>query len=204
MRSLVPRVIATVTGIILLASVLITNHLLGIVSQVLLGWIITLAGVAGLLGILNLLAVHADRVRTEKPDWVNSVVLLVAFTGVFIAGFILKPGHHFYTSMVSAVIVPVETSLLALLSISLAVAIIRAIRPGIQFVTILFIGSAMFFLWAATGFVPFQNDNQTQMLLSFFNTIPLGGACGILLGVGLGSLTAGIRTIIRPGAQAGE
>ena len=119
-------------GLILLAGYFIQNPVLDTIRGWLLSWIITLAGVAGVLGIINLISVHAGKVRAERRDWGNSLILIIAFAAVFIIGVLLKPDHPFFNSMVSAVVVPVEASLLALLSVTLAVALIRAIRPGIS------------------------------------------------------------------------
>jgi len=202
MRWIVWRILILTTALILLAGVFFNGPILREINQILLSWIITIAGVAALLGIFNLLKVHSGRVRQERTDWVNSVVLLFSFTGIFITGILLKPNHPVYVSLVNAIITPVETSLLALLAITLIVALIRAIRPGINGTTVIFITSAVLFLWAATGFVPFQEARQSQLVLSFFNTLPIGGARGILLGVGLGSLTTGIRALLRPGQKA--
>ncbi len=197
MKIRLAQILAAVVGLVLLAGYFIRNPILETIRGWLLGLIITLAGVAGLIGIINLISVHAAKVRAEKRDWGNSLILILAFAGVFIAGMILKPDHPFFTSLISAVVVPVEASLLALLSVTLAVALIRAIRPGISLMSIMFICSALLFIWAGTGFVPLQDQNFIQPVLSFLNTLPLGGARGILIGVGLGSLTVGVRTLIK-------
>lgn len=196
------HILTAIVGLILLAGYFIQNPVLDSIRGWLLGWIITLAGVAGILGIINLLSVHASRVRAERRDWGNSLILIIAFIAVFIAGILLKPDHPFFTTMVNSVVVPVETSLLALLSVTLAVALIRAVRPGISILSIIFIVSALIFLWAGTGFVPFQEVKFIQQVLSLLNTLPLGGARGILIGVGLGSLTVGIRTLLKAEQKA--
>lgn len=197
------QMLAAVVGLILLAGYFINIPQLESIRGILLGWVITLVGLAGLIGIINLISVHAGKVRAERRDWGNSLILIVAFAVVFITGMILKPDHAFFTSMISAIVVPVEASLLALLSVTLSVALIRAIRPGINILSIIFIASAMIFIWAGTGFIPFQDLKFIQPLLSFLNTLPLGGARGVLIGVGLGSLTVGIRTLVRIETRAG-
>ena len=202
MKITLTHILVAVVGLILLAGYFIQNPALDSIRGWLLSWIITLAGVAGVIGIFNLLSVHSGRVRSERRDWGNSLILLIAFAGVFITGVILKPAHPFFTAMVNAVVVPVETTLLALLSVTLAVALIRAMRPGISILSVIFIASALIFIWAGTGFIPFQDQKFIQPLLSFLNTLPLGGARGILIGVGLGSLTVGIRTLIRTDQKA--
>lgn len=159
----------------------------------LLDWAITLAGVAGLVGIVNLLSVHSLRIRDEKPGWVQSLVLILGFAATFVIGMLFKPSHPLFQRMVSSIQFPVEASLLALLSVTLAVAIIRAIRPGMNQASLIFIVVVLVFIWAGTGFIPFQGSTVVQSILSFLNTLQLGGARGILLGIALGGITTAVR-----------
>lgn len=161
-----------------------------------LNWAVTLSGVAALVGIVNLLNVHSLRIREEKPGWFNSLVVILGFAASFLLGMFFKPSSAFFQRMVSSIQFPIEASLLAVLSITLAVAIIRAIRPGMNRASLLFILIVLVFLWAATGFVPFEQGRAVQPILTFLNTLQIGGARGILIGVGLGALTTGIRALL--------
>jgi hypothetical protein len=178
---------------IVLAAYFLPLPQIQIMRDFLLDWAITLAGVAGLVGIVNLLSIHSLRIRDEKPGWIQSLVVILGFTTAFVIGMLFKPSHPLFQRMVTSIQFPVEASLLALLSITLAVALIRAIRPGMNRASLIFISVVIVFIWAGTGFIPFQGSSLVQSILSILNTLQLGGARGILLGVALGGITTGIR-----------
>lgn len=203
MRSRILAILTPLAAVLLLAGVFLQTPVVQAMSRTLLGWVITLAGVAGLIGIGSLLASHTRRVANGQKDWFYSLIALLSFSAILTLGLVLKPADTFYTSLVAAILVPIETSLLALLVVSLVAALIRMLRPGMDLHSALFFFSAVVFLWAATGFVPFERSAGIQVVLTLFNTIPLGGARGLLLGIGLGSLMAGWRTLIRP-TQGGQ
>jgi len=203
-RATLSWVVVILTGVVILGGYFLPITPLQQVRFILIDIAITLAGVATLVGVVNLLSVHSARVRDEKPDWFNSVVLVVAFAGVFIFGLVFKPSHPVFLRFVNSIQFPVEASLLALLSITLAAALVRAIRPGMNKASILFIAAVLVFIWAATGFIPFQANKSIQPVLSFLNTLQIGGARGMLLGIGLGALTAGLRVIIGKDIPSGK
>jgi hypothetical protein len=162
---------------------------------VLLDWAVIILGAASLVGVINLLRVHARKVQQEDAGWVNSIFMLTAFVVVVGFGLWVGPGNMTYTRAVNGIMIPIESSLLALLAVTLATAIIRAFKPTISYTSIVFILSGLFFLWAGTGFIPFQETPAVQQVLTVFNTLPIGGARGLLLGIALGSLTTGIRAL---------
>jgi hypothetical protein len=198
MRSIILTVITPLVAVILLAGVFWHAPFVQTVSNTLLGWIITLAGAAGLIGIGSLLAAHTRKVAKGQKGWFYSLTALLSFSAIFTLGLVLRPADALYSALVAAILVPVEASLLALLAITLIAALIRMLRPGMGFHSVLFFFSAVIFLWAATGFIPFERTAKIQEVLTFFNTLPLGGARGLLLGIGLGSLLTGLRTLFRP------
>lgn len=204
MKRILPWAIVILSGIIILAGYFVASPPFQQVRSILLDIAITLAGIATLVGVINLITVHSQKVRDEKPDWFNSVVLIVAFGGTTVFGLLFKPSHPIFTQLVASIQFPVEASLLALLSITLAAAMVRAIRPGMNKASLLFIAAVLVFIWAATGFIPFQSSKMMQSVASFLNTLQIGGARGMLLGIGLGALTTGLRVLIGKDIPAGK
>ncbi len=204
MKRILPWAIVILSGIIILAGYFVASPPFQQVRSILLDIVITLAGIATLVGVINLITVHSQKVRDEKPDWFNSVVLIVAFGGTTVFGLLFKPSHPIFTQLVASIQFPVEASLLALLSITLAAAMVRAIRPGMNKASLLFIAAVLVFIWAATGFIPFQSSKVMQSVASFLNTLQIGGARGMLLGIGLGALTTGLRVLIGKDIPAGK
>jgi hypothetical protein len=195
MRSALSKAVTLSIGILVLAGYFVpVQPLLGI-RTVLLDWAVIILGAASLVGVINLLRVHARKVQQEDAGWVNSIFMLTAFVVVVGFGLWVGPGNMTYTRGVNGIMIPIESSLLALLAVTLATAIIRAFKPTISYTSIVFILSGLFFLWAGTGFIPFQETPAVQQVLTVFNTLPIGGARGLLLGIALGSLTTGIRAL---------
>ncbi len=196
--------VVIIISLAILAGYFVPYPPLQAIRYLLIDWAITLAGVATIIGVINLVIVHAAKVREEKPDWFNSMVLLMAFGATFIFGMIFKPSHPAFNHLVTSIQFPIEASLLALLSVTLIAALIRAIRPGMNGASILFIAAVLIFLWAGVGLIPLQTNTILQPVLTFLNTIQIGGTRGILLGIALGALVTGLRLIIGRDLPSGK
>jgi hypothetical protein len=122
-------------------------------QALLLGWAVILAGVALLVGILNLVSVHWHkmRARERKERDPYSALLLIAFAVTLVAGLILTPLHPQYRQVVISIQAPVEISLLAILAISLAYASLRLFQRRGGFMATVFIASVIFFLVVSSG-----------------------------------------------------
>lgn len=91
---------------------------------------------------------------------------------------------------------PIESSLMALLSVILAYACIRLLRRRANPFSIIFVATVLLVL-LATGPLFGYNLPGLQELRSWIALVPAAaGARGILLGVALGTITAGLRIIM--------
>ena len=88
-----------------------------------------------------------------------------------------------------------ETSLLALLAISLTYTSLRLLQKRKDRMAWIFVISTLVYLIATGGYLGMLAGDGQGGFASFINTLPLAGARGILLGVGLGSLTTGLRIV---------
>ncbi len=115
----------------------------------------------------------------------------------FIIALALTPQNPLVQAIVlNGVIIPVETALLALLTVSLLYAAIRLLQKRLDVMSVLFIlTAALLFLGSAT--LPFGDIPIVGTLLRPWVTQiwALGGARGILIGVSLGALLTGIRVL---------
>jgi hypothetical protein len=198
MRSPVAASIAIGIGLIVLLSYFIQIPLLQHLQTLLLGWAVILAGVALLIGILNLVSVHWRKMRgTDRQRDPYSAVLLLAFAATLVAGFILTPLHDQYRQVVLSIQAPVEISLLAILAVSLAYASLRLFQRRGGFMATVFVVSVLFFLVVSSGI--FGDPSAGPLSSGFFGTfnrLPIAGARGILLGIALGSVTTGLRILL--------
>lgn len=186
--------IAIATGILVLLGYFLPQAI-GI-QTLLLNWAIILAGVAALVGIFNLITVHTDKIRRAEKGSVYSALLVIALAATFIIGIILRPQHQAMQVLLNGIILPVEATLMGLLTVSLLYAAIRLLHRRADVMGVVFLLTAvLIFIGSAT--LPFGD-------MPVFGTLvrpwvaqiwALGGARGILIGVALGTLTTGLRVL---------
>ena len=166
------------------------------VQTLLLNWAIILAGAAALVGIFNLVSVHADKIRRQEKGSTNSALLLMALIITFLFAMILHPDHSTMKIVLSGIIIPVEASLMGLLTISLLYAAIRLLRRRADLMSIVFLVTALLLILGSAT-LPFGNMPVLGTFMHPWITqvLALGGARGILIGVALGTLTTGLRVL---------
>ena len=186
--------IAIAAGLIVLISYFVPA--LAMLQSALLNWAIILAGMAALVGVFNLISVHGDKVRRREKGNIYSAVLLVSLFASFIFGIALGPDHPDIRLLVTTVIVPVETALMALLSVTLLYASIRLLRRRTDVMSIVFLLTAVLML-VASATLPFVEIIPLNDFIRPWiqQVLALGGARGILIGVALGTLTTGLRVL---------
>lgn len=166
------------------------------IQSLLLSWAVILAASASLVGIFNLLAVHLNKVRKGEKGALYSAVLVLAMLAAFAGGLILRPEHAAMRILVNGVIIPVEASLMALLTVSLIYAAIRLLRRRVDLMSISFLITAVLVLFGSAT-LPSGNIPVLGTLIQPWvsQVLALGGARGILIGVALGTLTTGLRVL---------
>lgn len=188
-------IIAITVGILVLLGYFLPQA--AIFQVILLDWAIILAGSAALIGIFNLLNVHADKVRRRAKDGVYSAILILGLFATFIFALFLKPQNIYVQAFIlKGIIISVEASLMALLTVSLLYAAVRLLRRRTDLMSIVFIVvAALIFLGSAT--LPFGDIPLFGTLVRPWvsQVLALGGARGILIGVALGTLTTGLRVL---------
>jgi hypothetical protein len=196
-RRTVAAAIAMSVGLIILLGYFFPSSLLVSVRLELVQWAVILAGVAVLVGIGNLFSVHYQKVRRREKGSVYSIVLLVAMLATLFVGVVAGPSHAWMQAAVETIILPVEASLMALLAVTLVYASIRLLRRRADFMSSIFLGTAALTLLAsvslpAIGEIPILSD----WICPWLTYGPAaGGARGLLIGVALGALTTGLRTL---------
>jgi len=186
--------IAIIAGLIVLIGYFVPA--LAGVQGILLNWAIILAGVAALVGVFNLISVHGDKIRRREKGSVYSALLLITLVATFLFGIALGPDNSNMRLLVSAVIVPVEATLMALLSVTLLYASFRLLRRRADLMSIIFLVTAVLML-IASATLPFGEIGPLNEVIRPWiqQVLALGGARGILIGVALGTLTTGLRVI---------
>jgi hypothetical protein len=187
--------VAIVTGLLVLAGYIVPIPFLVSLRTLLLGWAVILVAVATLVGIINLFRVHWNKATLREGHDYYSIIFLVAFLLTVAAGAVLGPTNPNFQQAVLSIQVPAESSLMALLAIVLAYASLRLLQNRRGILAVLFVFSAVIFLFLSSGLLagvasPFKE------IIDLLNRLPVAGARGILLGIALGSLVAGLRILM--------
>ncbi len=188
--------VAILSGLLILLGYFLPENFSALRSlqTLLLGWAALVAAAAVLVGIINLVfGVHWKRLRAAQNKDYYSPFLILAFLVTAGLGLAFGPDHPQFQQVVLSIQAPVETSLLAMLAVSLVFAAFRLFRQRRGWIGWAFILSAVFFIAASS--VVLLGDPALAPLQVLYQLFPAAGARGLLIGIALGSLTAGLRVL---------
>lgn len=161
-----------------------------------LQWAMLLAATALLLGLLNLAQVHYQRIRSREQT-LHSALLLVAMLVTFVVTLLQGSDSVSAEWIFNYLIVPVETSLMAVLAVSLTLAAARMFQQRTDLMNIVFIGTLLLLLLGAGPLFGVELPYFTRVLSPYINNVLAVGAMrGLLIGVALGTITTGVRALI--------
>lgn len=199
--SVAPTVITGIAGFLVLFSYILPQAQ-GLIElrTILINMAVMVASVALLLGFLRLLNFHWLRFRQRR----NGYSLLAVLTAVIV--FVLLFAERVLNSnqpvanlvannvVFDIIIVPIQSSLGALLAVFLAAAAVRMARRRRTWGTLWFLVSAVVVL--ITQIPPTVGAaNFLQPIRDLLNALAMGGLRGLLLGVALGTLAVAFRVL---------
>jgi hypothetical protein len=213
MKRQIPIIITAVVGTVLVLSVFFPPaKMLGEDFSLFFDII---AVFAFFLGGGNLVRVHFTKVYRKKQDWGFSIVTLVGFTIMLVAGLGKIGGPPGITGSVTAegsllntlfvhIITPLSSTMYALLAFFVASASYRAFRAKNREATILLIAAFVILLgrtplgvlatsWIGESLSILQIPNLAVWVMNAPN---LAGQRAILIGVGLGVVSMSLRLIL--------
>ena len=177
----------------------------------LLQWAVILAGVAVLIGIGNLFSVHLQKIHERRSGAIYSLVLLLFMFMTITVGLLINAGsslgkvftdllplfQSLQSMLLNGIMLPVEISLIAILTVTLVYSAIRLLRVRTNLTSIVFLATALLVLIGLgplpfIGRLPALHDGLYPLISHVFAA---GGARGILIGVALGTLTTGVRIL---------
>jgi hypothetical protein len=122
--------------------------------------------------------------------------MLIAFVITFLVVAVDTPTGSWSLWIFRYIQLPVETSLLAILAVLLVVAVARLVVRRPDSFTLLFLGTAILLLVAAT-YLPGFDIPVVRSLRDWIVQVPVvAGARGLLLGIGLGVVATGLRILL--------
>ena len=156
-----------------------------------------MAGFALILGVINLTLVHIDKIRQGSNTALYSFFLIISLLITFTATIILGPDGELPNWLFTYIQLPIETSLMAILTVSLAYAAVRLLTRRLNPFSIIFVISAMLILLGSGPIFGIQIPFISNTVRPYLSQVLAGaGARGILLGVGLGTVATGLRILM--------
>lgn len=189
--------IAMLSGLLVLMGYFITLPGLSDLRGLLLDWAVVLTAVAAIVGVINLAKVHWRKVRTGQPGAVFSLTTLASLVLTILVVIFLGGATSAWSLwLFDYALVPVEASLLAVLSVTLIYAFARMVNRRFTIFNLIFAGTALFILITAFAWTGFDVFGLRDLRAWVMQVWAAAGARGILLGIALGAIATGLRVLI--------
>lgn len=161
------------------------------------------AAVALIVGMTNLIAVHLRRIRQNRHSGYSFVLLLSLLITLCVGIYDILQTHltgAFNFQRLGWVFryvqLPLETSLMAVLTVTLTYAAAQLLSRRLSLFSIVFIGVVLFLLIASIPLVAVYAPYLTDLRAWVLNVVTVAGTRGLLLGIGLGTIATGLRILI--------
>ncbi len=194
LRAPISTAVAIIFGFIILLSLIFPS--MEAIRERILGWAILLAAVALLIGLVNLFRVHFDNVR-QNQQTVYSFVLLLGMLVSFVITLIQGRQGELSNWIFNSIQVPVETSLMALLTVTLTLGAARLFQQRSELSTIVFVVVLFVILLGSAPLFGLELPIFTRTITPYITQVlSIGATRGLLIGIALGTLATAIRILI--------
>jgi hypothetical protein len=206
LKRVFPTAIAVVFGVLVLLGALFPTKLLQNVRLGLTEWAVVLGSFAFIVAYANLLQVHFTRLRRfRKPDGalsatsimksMTSLLVIISALGSLALVIWQGPGGEWSQRLLDALLIPGESTLLALTAVTLILAGMRMLRTHRKAESFLFIVTAVIFLLGTVPYGGNKSPGGIGYLAGIFQTLAMPGIRGLILGSALGITLTGLRII---------
>ncbi len=195
MKRPLPLIVGILSGLVVLAAMFLVPQGGGILGAV-LNWVIIVAGVALLVAIASLVLTHLRFIARGKKGFLLSLVLMISFLATLVFGLLRGVDDPIFLKWVGAVVRPIETALLGLVALIMMSAAMKIFRErGWSALTVSFGVSAVIFLVLGLGFLQNLNFPALNEVIRFVEGLPMIGARGLLIGIGIGLLMMAFKVL---------
>jgi hypothetical protein len=204
LKSSILAFIAIVSGAIVLLGYFIKIPFLLDMRAMLLQWALILTAVVLIVGILNLFRVHLRKIRSDEKGSIFSLVLLVTLSATLVISGLYGPTTGLSLWIFNSILVPIEASLMAVLSIALVYAVARLFYKRVNLFTLIFAATVVFILISTFTLPGIKIPGLNDLRILITRILVVAGARGILLGVALGVVATGLRILMGTDRPYGE
>jgi hypothetical protein len=161
-----------------------------------LEWFSILAAVGLLIGLLNLARLHLQKAITRQPESFFSLVVVLGIFLTITLGAVFDLSGQPVIWLYQNIVVPVETSLVGILAVLLVYLAARLFLKGWSSYRAIFFFTVLITLFGSISFAQINTSGLAVFKAWLGQVWALGGLRGVLLGVALGTLVAGIRILL--------
>lgn len=196
MKKTIPILVAAAAALFILAALILGEPLAGWL-EIVLNWAVIVASAALLVAIATLILTHLRNIVRGKRGFIFSIVLISTFLVSFIGALVFGVDNSAYLRWVAAIQLPLETSLLGLAALVMTAAALQIFRSrGWSLLTLTFGISALVFLVISLGLLQALNIPVLTTVINYLQRLPMIGARGLLIGIGIGALLMGLRVVL--------
>jgi hypothetical protein len=193
-RGLISAAVAIGIGFLLLLSLLVPG--LEELRTRVLNWAVLLAAVALVMGLVNLFQLHLANVRNRERT-LYSALLLVGMLVTFGITLWEGSGAVLPSWIFANIQFPVETSLMAVLAVTLTLAAARLLQQRNDRMSIVFVVTLFILLLSSGPLFGLELPFLTRTVGPYItNFISVGALRGLLIGVALGTVATALRILI--------
>jgi small-conductance mechanosensitive channel len=198
MKAPLTTILAVLSGLIVLLAYFLPITILKDSSQLIINWAVSLSGMAMLVAIISLVASHWQKLRQKKNAERYSILVIFGFLLTLLFGLVLGgPGNSVYQNVVTHIILPIEAGLLGALAAGLVYAGFRLYQANRGWMTLVFGISTVLFLLLYSGIFTSGLDIPIiKEALGVLQRLPDAGGRGIVIGLALGTIAAGLRILL--------
>lgn len=205
MRRQIPLLITFVAGFVMIGQYFVPHTASEKLYEWFADWGLIIGLFASILGYLSIIRVHMNKIKRQVPGWGYSGVVFAGMVLMVAAGILtgIEEGG-FFQNLYESVIVPITSTMFALLAFYIASAAYRAFRVRTTQATVLLVAAAIVML----GRIPigteisfwrhaFPQIPTITALANWILTVPnLAAKRAINLGVGLGIMAMSLKIIL--------
>lgn len=195
MKRALPLIVAILAGVFVLIALIYPVSLGGHLNLV-LTWSIVVGTMGVLVAIAYLFVAQWRQLIRGKRGSLYSFVFVSVFLFSLAGGLVLGVDHAGYREWIAGIQKPLELSLMGLLALVLTRSVVQFFHArGWNLLTLSFGISALLFLVVSLGFLQSLDNPQLVIVLNTVQRLPIIGARGLLLGLGIGALVLGLRVL---------
>ncbi len=207
MKKTLPLIITFLAGFYMILAFFVPHHAVAASAQEMQSWEIIIVAFTLVLGIGNLIQVHAAKIRQRQAGWPYSLVLLACLVGMMIIGlgWGINEGTAYYW-LYDNVMAPLSAAMFSLLAFFIASAAYRAFRARNKEATLLLVAAVIIMvgriplgnhLWQHLPWVGSRFPGALESLTQWIMDIPnAAGQRGIKIGAALGAVSMALRMML--------